>query len=103
MSTLKDITENYEKLHRLQMIDMILGQMHSYVHDVVCTIEDEFDYNEDFDDYVTEGLFKNVKEDLAVLGKYLKVNSYAELIKELGSTKNWFDWYWEVKNERLSR
>ena len=82
--TLKEITENYEKLHRLQMIDTILHQMHSYVHDVVCTIENDFDFNEDFEDYVTEGLIRNIREDLTILDRYLKVNkSYSELIKEL--------------------
>ena len=82
--TLKEITENYEKLHRLQMIDTILQQMHSYVHDVVCTIENDFDFNEDFEDYVTEGLIRNIREDLTILDRYLKVNkSYSELIKEL--------------------
>ena len=82
--TLKEITENYEKLHRLQMIDTILHQMHSYVHDVVCTIGNDFDFNEDFEDYVTEGLIRNIREDLTILDRYLKVNkSYSELIKEL--------------------
>ena len=33
--TMKDITENYEKLHRLQMINIILKNMLSYVDDVV--------------------------------------------------------------------
>ena len=52
--TLKEITENYEKLHRLQMIDTILHEMYSYVHDVVSRVEDDFDDCEDFEDYITE-------------------------------------------------
>ena len=46
--TLKEITENYEKLHRLQMIETILDKMHSYVRDVVSRVEDDFDDCEDF-------------------------------------------------------
>ena len=46
--TLKEITENYEKLHRLQMIETILDKMHSYVRDVVSRVEDDFDDCVDF-------------------------------------------------------
>ena len=51
--TMKEIAENNEKLHRLQMINIILKNMSSYVDDVVSRLEDEFDDCEDFEDYVT--------------------------------------------------
>lgn len=82
VGTLKKITENYEKLHRLQMIDTILHEMYSYVHDVVSIIEDDFDEREDFEDYITESVIKNTKENLATLDKYLGTRSYGDLFKE---------------------
>lgn len=80
--TLKEITENYEKLHRLQMIETILDKMHSYVRDVVSRVEDDFDDCVDFEDYITESVIKNTKDNLETLGKYLMCKSYADLIKE---------------------
>ncbi len=80
--TLKEITENYEKLHRLQMIETILDKMHSYVRDVVSRVEDDFDDCVDFEDYITESVIKNTKDNLETLGKYLRCKSYADLIKE---------------------
>ncbi len=81
--TLKKITENYEKLHRLQMIETILDKMHSYVRDVVSRVEEDFDDCADFEDYITESVIKNTKENLATLGKYLGCNkSYKDLINE---------------------
>ena len=53
--TLKEIAENYEKLHRLQMIDTMLGAIHQYVRDVVSRVEEDFDDCEDFEDYITDG------------------------------------------------
>ena len=79
--TLKEITENYEKLHRLQMIETILREMHSYVHDVVSRVEDDFDDLDDFEDYITESVIKNTKENLRTLGKYLGIKSYGDLFK----------------------
>lgn len=81
--TLKEITENYEKLHRLQMIETILDKMHSYVCDVVSRVEDDFDDCEDFEDYVTESVIKNTKDSLATLEKYLGCKSYADLISDV--------------------
>ena len=78
---LKEITENYEKLHRLQMIETILREMHSYVHDVVSRVEDDFDDCEDFEDYITESVIKNTKENLTTLSKYLENKSYGDLFK----------------------
>lgn len=86
--TLKEIAENYEKLHRLQMIDTILYQMHSYVHDVVSRIEDDFDDCEDFDDYITESVIKNTKENMATLGKYVGAKSYGDLFKSVSEKNN---------------
>lgn len=77
--TLKEITENYEKLHRLQMIDTILCQMHSYVHDVVSRVEDDFDDCEDFEDYITESVIKNTKGNLVTLNKYLGYKSSEDI------------------------
>ena len=81
--TLKEITENYEKLHRLQMIETILDKMHSYVRDVVSRVEDEFDECVDFEDYITESIIKNTKENLATLGKYLGCKSYPDLLNDV--------------------
>ena len=77
--TLKEIAENYEKLHRLQMIETILREMHSYVHDVVSRVEDDFDDLEDFEDYITDSVIKNTKENLRTLDKYLWIKSYKDL------------------------
>ena len=69
--TMKEIAENNEKLHRLQMINMILRNMSSYVDDVVSRLEDEFDDCEDFEDYVTESIIKNTRENIEILSKYI--------------------------------
>lgn len=81
--TMKDITENYEKLHRLQMINIILRNMSSYVDDVVNRLEDDFDDCEDFDDYVTESIIKNTRENIETLSKYINEQKkpLAELIR----------------------
>ncbi len=71
--TMKDIAENNEKLHRLQMINMILRNMSSYVDDVVSRLEDEFDDCEDFEDYVTESIIKNTKANMEILSKYINM------------------------------
>ena len=86
VDTLKGMAENYEKLHRLQMIEIILREMHSYVHNVVTRIEEDFDCCEDFeeyvfDDYITESIIKNTKENMATLGKYVSAKSYGDLFK----------------------
>lgn len=81
--TLREITGNYEKLHRLQMIETILDKMHSYVRDVVSRVEDDFDDCVDFEDYITESVIKNTKENLATLGNYLGCKSYADLINDV--------------------
>lgn len=81
--TLKEITENYEKLHRLQMIEILLDRMHSYVRDVVSRVEDDFDDCADFEDYITESVIKNTKDNLATLGKYLGCRSYADLLSDV--------------------
>ena len=86
VDTLKGMAENYEKLHRLQMIEIILREMHSYVRNVVNRIEEDFDCCEDFkeyvfDDYITESVIKNTKENMATLGKYVGTKSYGDLFK----------------------
>ena len=35
-----------------------------------------------FEDYITESIIKNTKDNLETLGKYLRCKSYADLIKE---------------------
>ena len=74
---------NNEKLHRLQMINMILRNMSSYVDDVVSRLEDEFDDCEDFEDYVTESIIKNTRENIETLSKYINEpqKAFAELLK----------------------
>ena len=81
--TMKEIAENNEKLHRHQMINMILRNMSSYVHDVVSRLEDEFDDCEDFEDYVTESIIKNTRENIETLSKYINEpqKPFAELLK----------------------
>lgn len=81
--TMKEIVENNEKLHRLQMINMILKNMSSYVDDVVSRLEDEFDDCEDFEDYVTESIIKNTRENIETLSKYINEpqKPLAELLK----------------------
>jgi predicted nuclease with TOPRIM domain len=81
--TMKEIAENNEKLHRLQMINMILRNMSSYVDDVVSRLEDEFDDCEDFEDYVTESIIKNTRENIETLSKYIDEpkKPLAELIR----------------------
>jgi predicted nuclease with TOPRIM domain len=81
--TMKEIAENNEKLHRLQMINMILRNMSSYVDDVVSRLEDEFDDCEDFEDYVTESIIKNTRENIETLSKYINEpqKPFAELLK----------------------
>ena len=69
--TLKEITENYEKLHRLQMIEMILKTTYDFVENTVREIVECFDNYEDFDDEATDIIIKNVKENLATLDKYM--------------------------------
>ena len=69
--TLKEITENYEKLHRLQMIEMILKTTYDFVDNTVREIAEAFDNYEDFDDEATDIIIKNVKENLSTLDKYL--------------------------------
>ena len=71
VGTLKEITENYEKLHRLQMIEMILKTTYDFVGNTVREIVECFDNYEDFDDEATDIIIKNVKENLATLDKYL--------------------------------
>ena len=71
VETLKEITENYEKLHRLQMIEMILKTTYDFVDNTVREIAEAFDNYEDFDDEATDIIIKNVKENLSTLDKYL--------------------------------
>ena len=69
--TLKEITENYEKLHRLQMIEMILKTTYDFVDNTVREIVECFDNYEDFDDEATDIIIRNIKENLSTLDKYL--------------------------------
>ena len=69
--TLKEITENYEKLHRLQMIEMILKTTYDFVYNTVREVVENFDNYEDFDDDTINIIVKNVKENLAMLDKYM--------------------------------
>lgn len=71
MTDMKEIAENYEKLHRLAMINMILKTTSDYIRDVISRVEDEFNDCEEFDDYVTESVIKHVKESIKVLQSYV--------------------------------
>lgn len=55
------------------MIDSILREMYFYVHNVVGRVEDEFDDCEEFEEYITESIIKNTKENIATLSKYTVV------------------------------
>ena len=46
------------------MIDSILREMYFYVHNVVGRVEDEFDDCEEFEEYITESIIKNTKENI---------------------------------------
>lgn len=69
--TLKEISVNYEKLHRLQMIDVLLKTTSNYVNDVVSSVEEDFDDCEDFEDHITESLIDRISSDIDILKKYL--------------------------------
>ena len=69
--TLKEIAENYEKLHRLDMINTILRRTSDYVSEVVERAREDFDDCEEFEDYITESVIKHIKENLKVLGNYI--------------------------------
>lgn len=74
--TLKEITENYEKLHRLQMIDTILGTIRGYTREMTSQIEDKFDYCDDSEEFEAikdsiESVIDKVKDDMAILDSYL--------------------------------
>ena len=69
--TLKEITENYKKLHKLQMIEMILKTTYDFVYNTVREVVDNFDNYEDFDDDAINIIIKDVKESLAMLDKYM--------------------------------
>ena len=72
VGTLKEIAENYEKLHRLEMINTILRMTSEYVSDVVERVRDDFDDCEEFENYITESVIKHIKENFEVLEKYIK-------------------------------
>lgn len=72
VGTLKEITENYEKLHRLEMINIILRMTLRYVSDVVERARENFDDCEEFEDYITESVIKHVYENFEVLKKYIE-------------------------------
>lgn len=69
--TLKEITENYKKLHKLQMIEMILKTTYDFAYNTVREVVENFDNYEDFDDDAINIIVKNVKESLAMLDKYM--------------------------------
>lgn len=66
VGTLKEIAENYEKLHGLEMINTILRMTSEYVSDVVERVRDDFDDCEKFEDYITESVIKHVYENFEV-------------------------------------
>lgn len=53
------------------MIDTILHEMYSYVHDVVSSVEDNFDNCEDFEDHITDSIVRNTRQNITTLNKYL--------------------------------
>jgi hypothetical protein len=68
---LKDIASNHEKLHRIQMIQVLTESIASYVKDIVVAVEEDFDETEDFEDAVTGAILRRVDQDLETLKRYL--------------------------------
>ena len=69
--TLKEITENYEKLHKLKMIQSTIANMYNFVADVVGRLYDDFDDCEDFENYITDSVIKYINERIPVLKQLL--------------------------------
>ena len=71
MTDMIEIIEDYEKLHRLKMIDVILKEASDYVRNIASRVDDDFNDCGDFDDYALESVIKHVKEDFKVLQSYV--------------------------------
>lgn len=69
--TLKDISDNYEKLHRLEMIETLLRTSSKYVTDIVTRVQDDFDDCEPFEDAITETVITQVNQAINTLKIYL--------------------------------
>lgn len=68
---LKDISDNYEKLHRLEMIETLLRTSSKYVTDIVTRVQDDFDDCESFEDAITETVITQVNQAINTLKMYL--------------------------------
>lgn len=69
--TLKDISDNYEKLHRLEMIETLLRTSSKYVTDIVTRVQDDFDDCEPFEDTITETVITQINQAINTLKMYL--------------------------------
>lgn len=69
--TLKDISDNYEKLHKLEMIETLLRTSSKYVTDIVTRVQDDFDDCEPFEDTITATVITQVNQAITTLKMYL--------------------------------
>lgn len=69
--TLKEISENYEKLHRLEMIETLLRASSKYVTDIVTRVQDDFDDCEPFEDEIIKTVIEQVNQEINTLKMYL--------------------------------
>lgn len=69
--TLKEISDNYEKLHRLEMIETLLRMSSKYVTDIVTIVQDNFDDCEPFEDETIKTVIEQVNQAINTLKMYL--------------------------------
>lgn len=69
--TLKEISDNYEKLHRLEMIETLLRMSSKYVTDIVTIVQDNFDDCEPFEDEIIKTVIEQVNQAINTLKMYL--------------------------------
>lgn len=69
--TLKDICDNYGKLHRLEMIETLLRASSKNVTEIVARVQDDFDDCEPFEESITETVITQVNQAITALKMYL--------------------------------
>lgn len=69
MEGLENKINNYEKLHRLNMIERSLSTISSYANNVIEEINNDFEYEEDVNDIEITKIITRIKSDLEILTK----------------------------------
>ena len=69
MEGLEKKLNNFEKLHRLDMIERSLSTISSYANNVISEINDDFEYEEDLNDTEIAKIISRIKSDLELLVK----------------------------------